>query len=361
MAINRRQSDGQSIRIPNDGSRDVQASVQDIKDALRVSEEHRKALETSIGRIEVELEQADKRLKSLEVVDNFEEIETETIFNSPLGIPDGSAVSPGLFFTDDDDLGLFRKGSDSLGFAANGKDIVWIQEVTSNKWLYIVDGDATNYEAIAIQKNVSSDGYILMRAGGTGTVRNLELGTQGGTGYVGLRTNSTLRWVVGGTNGQFYPNTDNAIDIGQDANRVKRIYVEDTNDGENGQIDGMLETHGCAWHDVNGLQTGTTHYVTFWKAPYDCVILKLWGYKLGGTSITLNVYVDVISGVGSGYLLASAYVLSTDNQWVDLGTLQYSTIDASYAGSKRFLGIASSVSGTVTDASLQIDIKRTGV
>jgi hypothetical protein len=71
MAINRRQSDGQSIRIPNDGSRDVQASVQDIKDALRVSEEHRKALETSIGRIEVELEQADKRLKSLEVVDNF--------------------------------------------------------------------------------------------------------------------------------------------------------------------------------------------------------------------------------------------------------------------------------------------------
>jgi len=361
MAINRRQSDGQSVRIPVDGSRDVQASIQDIKDALRVAEEQRRALETSIDRLEVKLEQSNKKVKALEIINNnFNEIETETVFSSPLGIPDGSAATPGLFFTDDDDLGLFRKGSgDSLGFAANGKDIVWVEEISGNKWMHIVDGDSTNYEAISIQKNASSDGFILMRAGGTGTVRNMQLGTQGGTGYVGLRTNGALRWVVDGTNGQFYPNTDDAIDIGQDANRVHRIYVDDTNGMDNGQIDGLIETHVCFLHDVNGIQN-TNHYPFFWKAPYDGVILKLYVLKFGGTSATVNVY----NGTQNANILSSHYVISTDNQWLDAGTLQNTTIDADATGDSlggRFYMHVSATSGTVQDIICEIVIKRTGV
>lgn len=80
---------------------------------------------------------------------------------------------------------------------------------------------------------------------GTGTVRSLEIGTNG-TAYLGFRVNGALKWKVDGSTFAFLANTDNTIDIGATgANRPR-----DLNLGRNALIAGSF---GAGQASLTGL------------------------------------------------------------------------------------------------------------
>ena len=302
--LSERGADGQAVRIPADASRDTQASVQDIKDALRTLEaKHAKTQEAL-----EELEQGFIDSLVEEVNPNFTEINEETIFNADVTFVGGVRISNG-FIRPDGTVDF----SGSQGFIA---------------------GTVGDPGISGLGNNVDSG----LRIGGSGDDK------------VDIVTAGSDRWSFDAS-GYLVPAAADTYDIGASSLAVRNIYIDDTLG--DGQIDGFIERHGCAWHNDNGISNGL-HYCSFNKSRYDVEVLELWGYKLGGTSATLNVYVDD----GGGNLLSSAYVLSTNNSWVNLGTLQNTTIDSSTGGAGRWLGTISATSGTVTDVSLMCIVKR---
>ena len=94
--LSNRGADGQTVRIPVDASRDVQASVQDIKDALRSLEA--KHAETKVALRE--LEQGIAAEASKPDGESFTEVDNETVFNSPVTF--GSSILLYTWIVDED-------------------------------------------------------------------------------------------------------------------------------------------------------------------------------------------------------------------------------------------------------------------
>ena len=90
--------------------------------------------------------------------------------------------------------------------------------------LYNTYTDISNYERLnlAFSGNVA---YLIVQQAGTGTSRNMVLGTQG-LSTVEIITNNASRWTWTGASGHFLASTDNATDIGASgANRPRNIFV----------------------------------------------------------------------------------------------------------------------------------------
>ena len=87
---------------------------------------------------------------------------------------------------------------------------------------------------------IGTNGQVpTLKAGGTNT--DIRVAAIGSGGFVELNTNGTARWRVGGTNGEFFPVTDNTYDIGAASYRVRNIYTADlhcSNKGSSNDVDG---------------------------------------------------------------------------------------------------------------------------
>ena len=122
-------------------------------------------------------------------------------------------------------------GSITPVFSFNGSNTGEMKNGTNPQIVRVYNTftDGSNYERFFIAAN-SSNARIGHENAGTGTARSLEI-NMGGTSY--------WRWT---TSGHFQPMTDNQVDIGAVATRVrdlflsKRIYMDYTNTGTIGNV-----------------------------------------------------------------------------------------------------------------------------
>lgn len=92
--------------------------------------------------------------------------------------------------------------------------------------------------------------------------------------------------------------------------------------------------------------TGAVSYV-IWRAPRDCTVTAVRGYRQGGTGATIN------ATIGGLDLLATDLSLSTATTWMAGPTLQNTAVSAGAA-----LAVAvRSVSGTPTAVTIQVDVE----
>lgn len=90
--------------------------------------------------------------------------------------------------------------------------------------LYLYDAftDASNYSRLVIEANQSPQYNILSGAAGTGTVRNLVIGTDGNA-FLRFFTNSANRWQISAA-GHILADDDNTYDIGSATARPRTGY-----------------------------------------------------------------------------------------------------------------------------------------
>ena len=128
------------------------------------------------------------------------------------------------------DLTLIRDAADTLA-----------QRRTTNAQTFRVYNtytDASNYERLAMVWS-GSNAFLLVENAGTGSARDLTVGT-GGSANFNIRTANTGRWQVN-PSGHFLAVTDNTYDIGASgATRPRNLYVgSSVIVGLNASIDGV--------------------------------------------------------------------------------------------------------------------------
>ena len=91
--------------------------------------------------------------------------------------------------------------------------------------IYNTFTDASNYERLFIGWS-SNVALITLAIAGTGSARDLTIGTPGAT-QLNFRTNGTNRWAIGigASAGFFIPQADNAYDFGAAGNQIKSLYA----------------------------------------------------------------------------------------------------------------------------------------
>jgi len=106
---------------------------------------------------------------------------------------------------------------------------------------------------------------------------------------------------------------------------------------------------------LNGISTGSLGGIFFtpaaavsssvWRAPYDCTIKNLRGYRVGGTGATINA-----QNAGADIRSADLSIASADT-WTDGGALQNTSVTA---GNNIKIEVAS-VAGSPTQITIQVD------
>ena len=144
-----------------------------------------------------------------------------------LYIQDGTAAAPGLAFANDTDTGIFRWTANGPAIAANGKKIWWWVSGGSNyAILDNYDDGAGNIERLEIFTTSAGTGgpfYILQNSGGTGTARDLYVGTTDASDLI-LRTSGLDRWTVDAS-GHLVPVADDSYAIGTAAKQAAVCYA----------------------------------------------------------------------------------------------------------------------------------------
>lgn len=143
----------------------------------------------------------------------FNPVSTGAVIISAAGSYNWSSSVAG---TDGSDLRLFRDAANTLA-----------QRNSTNAQsfrIYNTYTDASNHERLSIGWS-GNDLYILTNEAGSGTARNMYVGT-GGAASLSFRTNSVNRWIVGNTSGHFVAGVDNTYDIGASgATRPRSVYT----------------------------------------------------------------------------------------------------------------------------------------
>lgn len=144
---------------------------------------------------------------------------------TPLGLfGDGTAAAPGIAFTSDPDVGLYRSGNNVLSLTAGGTGTLHVQAnivdlrngATPQEFRHYGSyTDGANYERLEMLW-ISNTAYLRQRSNGTGVGRPLAVHTVGAANLF-LGTNGTNRWIVDGANGHLFANLDNTYDIGSAA------------------------------------------------------------------------------------------------------------------------------------------------
>ena len=235
--LSRRSGDGQSVRIPADGSRDVQASIQDIKDALRSLEAKHRTLKSALAGVEQRVADSGSAKAPS---NSFNEVGEETVFDSPVTfgstvtfnggvsysgqvlISDGSAAAPGLAFVNDTDTGIFRSGDDSIDIAAGGKVIARHSELGTHADHTLYSEDATS----SLITSVLDSNYTHMRHTSTATSSNFYIRNATASGALKLGTAGTNRWDIIST-GHLQPVANDTYDVGATSYGVAHVLVAD--------------------------------------------------------------------------------------------------------------------------------------
>jgi hypothetical protein len=180
-------------------------------------------------------------------------------------VPDGTAALPGYAFAGVTNTGLFRESGSFIGFShagtafhmfhannykmgsvttlgwvpstnvagATGMDLILARDAANTlaqrngttaqiARIYRTFTDASNYERLEIFSD-SPNFYIQTQNAGTGTAKNLLLGSQNGAVTLGTAAGNIWQMT---TTGHFVATTDNAFDIGAAAaTRPRNVHV----------------------------------------------------------------------------------------------------------------------------------------
>jgi len=111
---------------------------------------------------------------------------------------------------------------------------------------------------------------------------------------------------------------------------------------------GLEEAHGGVIINVNGILA--TVNVIAWQAPYACKVVSVRGYRVGGTSCSINARLN-----GSSNHLASALSLTSTDTWMDGGAVQ----NVSYAALDKLEIMITAIAGSPTQIGIQVAFRRT--
>jgi hypothetical protein len=93
----------------------------------------------------------------------------------------------------------------------------------------------------------------------------------------------------------------------------------------------------------------TTVNIIVWRAPFACTVTAVKGYRVGGTTLTVNARKN-----GASNHLSSAVSVSSADTWVDGGAVQ----NTSYAAGDKLEIMIVTVSGSPTQIAIQVDFTK---
>lgn len=115
------------------------------------------------------------------------------------------------------DLKLVRDAANALG-QRNGTTAQSFRLYTTSS------SSNANYERVTLDGSAASTFRLITEASGTGAVRNLTVGTNGGTASLLLRTAGTDRWQID-SSGHWIPVASGSYDIGGSSTTARHIYA----------------------------------------------------------------------------------------------------------------------------------------
>jgi hypothetical protein len=107
-------------------------------------------------------------------------------------------------------------------------------------------------------------------------------------------------------------------------------------------------SRGGTIYNPSGISTAVT--VPVWTAPYACTVTAVKGYRISGSSATINAH---RSGSATNHL-ATDLTLTNANAWTDGGAVQ----DAAYAAGDGLEIKLTSYTGAPTQISIQVNLTR---
>ena len=114
-------------------------------------------------------------------------------------------------------LKITHEGAQDLILGTNNADR-WLVGATNGNWVPIVDSSQDIGSIAAHVQKVYSDEFV-SQSGGV-----LTAGTEDSNNF-NLQTNNTLRWLLGGSNGNLVPNLDSTYDIGTASAHVQSVWT----------------------------------------------------------------------------------------------------------------------------------------
>jgi hypothetical protein len=111
---------------------------------------------------------------------------------------------------------------------------------------------------------------------------------------------------------------------------------------------GLNESHGGVIINTNGI-TATINVIA-WQAPYACKVVQVRGYRVGGTSCSINARLN-----GASNHLSSALSLTSADTWMDGGAVS----NATYAALDKLEIMITAVVGSPTQIGVQVVFRRT--
>lgn len=114
--------------------------------------------------------------------------------------------------------------NESLILTTKGSGVIEQRNATTAQTLRVYNTytDASNYERADFAW-ASNSVFIQTNQAGTGTARNLVIGTVGAANF-SIRTNAALRWTVNAS-GHFLPESNNTYDIGASGAKPRNVYI----------------------------------------------------------------------------------------------------------------------------------------
>lgn len=110
-----------------------------------------------------------------------------------------------------------------------------------------------------------------------------------------------------------------------------------------GNISGMNESHGGVLVNPNGI-TATVNVIA-WQAPYPCRVALVRGYRVGGSSASINARLN-----GASNHLSSALSLTSADTWMDGGAVQ----NQAYVLGDKLEIMLTAVGGSPTQIGVQV-------
>lgn len=261
---------------------------------------------------------------------------TVTIMNAEFAVTngisrfyDGSAGSPGITFQSDQDTGMYRNGANDLAWAVGGAKKMELAGST----LYT--------------DNIDSLSGVTLGLGAGST--NINIGPNSGTGYISLVAGSgNITLSVGGStrailsSTELYPNTNNAISLGDSAHAWKDGYFAGIVTASGGYVGPSIGTSTSALHPLPTgtgelLCTGLVTDVT--GASGVDITLANDGYLTAGAAIvsligdsfdtlhSLPTGVDEIVSTDATQTLINKTIDATSNTIINLGVALFSFVD----------------------------------
>ena len=237
-----------------------------------------------------------------------------------------------------------RSGSNSAS-----ADLIMQSDVPASQNLGYIDIGINNrgYSESFFNINGPLDGYLLAVASGS----------VGGNLAIGCDTSTKqIQFVVGG-----FTIANQIMQISDTSPQVQITGSLQVTAGITGSLQGTATTasyisssfsRGGTFYDPLGLAgtSAATQNVIVWRAPYACTVTNVWGYRVTGSSATINARRNGIGTIATG----SNISLTSTDTWISASSL----ITTSFSVGDKLEIMLISSSGYPTQIAVQCDLTR---